>query len=98
MVVEVAFDAELWEHSADPPWHFVTLPADAAEQVRESGPRGGFGSVPVEVELGVTTWRTSVFPDAASGSYLLPVKRPVRRANDLEAGDVVRVLLRVGGA
>ena len=50
------------------------------------------------VEVAFEAERTSVFPDAASGSYLLPVKRPVRRANDLEAGDVVRVLLRVGGA
>jgi hypothetical protein len=39
---------------------------------------------------------TSVFP-SSSGSYLLPVKKPVRRAEGLEAGDVVTVELELIG-
>ena len=95
------FDAELWEHSPDDPgsWHFLTLPGDVAEDVRlEAGPPAGFGSVRVEVTIGSTAWSTSLFPDSKAGSFVLPVKKQVRTANGLQAGDVCEVRLRVEGA
>ena len=46
----------------------------------------------VEVSLGTSTWRTSVFPDKARG-YVLPVKAAVRRREDLEVGDRVGLTL-----
>ena len=98
---EHVFTAEIWEHSPDDPgsWHFLTLPLELADDVAlEAGPRGGFGSVRVEVSIGSTTWRTSLFPDAKGGSFVLPVKKQVRRANDLRAGDEVDVRLVVEGA
>lgn len=86
------FEAELWRHDGEAGWHFVTLPPGVAERVREqAGEPRGFGSVRVEVTIGGTTWRTSVFPDARSGSFVLPVKAEVRRREDLLAGDVVEV-------
>ena len=57
-----------------------------------SGPPTGFGSVRVEVTLGRSSWRTSVFPDKARG-YVLPVKSAVRRREGLEVGDRVRIAL-----
>jgi hypothetical protein len=36
-----------------------------------------------------------VFPDKATGSFLLPVKKDVRHADQLVAGDTVEVLLRL---
>lgn len=59
-----------------------------------AGPPRGFGSVRVEATVGGTTWRTSVFPDSRGGSYVLPVKRAVREAEDLDDGDQVTVTLR----
>jgi hypothetical protein len=97
MVVHV-FRAELWEHSPGDPgsWHFVTLPLDLSEDIAlESGPREGFGSVRVEVSIGSTTWRTSLFPDAAAGAFVLPVKKSVRRAEGLFAGGACEVTLGV---
>lgn len=48
----------------------------------------------VAVRVGATSWRTSVFPDAASDCYVLPMKRAVRRAEDLEDGDLVTVTVQ----
>jgi hypothetical protein len=97
--VEFFFDAELWIWDArrDDSWTFVSLPEEVSEEVRElaAGPRRGFGSVPVRVSIGTTTWKTSVFPDGARGVYVLPVKRAVRRAEGLDAGDVARVTVEV---
>ncbi|WP_203711530.1 DUF1905 domain-containing protein [Asanoa siamensis] len=90
-----SFDAELWVWDArrDDSWVFVTLPADASAEIRErtAGVRRGFGSVRVHVAVGASTWRTSVFPDSASGCYVLPLKRAVRAKEGLDAGDVATV-------
>jgi len=94
--VELEFSAPLWLHSGDTGWVFATLPADLADEILVIAPRiGGFGSVPVEVTIGATTWRTSLFPDNRRGSYLLPVKRAVREANHLGVGDEVAVSFRL---
>lgn len=91
------FEAELWEHDGDGAWHFISLPDAVADEIDElHGHRaGGFGSVRVEVTIGASTWRTSVFPDKKRATYILPVKKPVRRAEELEAGSVARVSLEV---
>ena len=49
----------------------------------------------VEATVGATTWRTSVFPDSHRGSYVLPIKKAVRHAEDLDDGDQVTVTLRL---
>jgi hypothetical protein len=86
-VARYDFDAELWESDAMGAWVFVTVPGDISDDIRiESGPPAGFGSVRVEVTIGTTTWRTSVFPDKSVDAYVLPVKQAVRRAEGLEPG------------
>lgn len=91
------FEAELWRWQGDAAWHFVSLPdevADAIEFTAEAnGLTRGFGSVRVEVTVGTTTWRTSLFPDAKQGTYVLPVKRGVRDAEGLVEGATVSVTL-----
>lgn len=92
------FSAEIWEHSPDDPgsWHFLTLPPEISDDIElEAGPREGFGSVRVEVTIGSSTWRTSLFPDNAAGSFVLPLKKPVRRAEGLYAGETCDVALEV---
>jgi hypothetical protein len=88
-----SFDAELWASESVGTWVFLTLPPEVSDDVRLlSGPPTGFGAVRVEVTLGTSTWRTSVFPDKARG-YVLPVKSAVRRREDLELGDRVLISL-----
>jgi hypothetical protein len=95
----VVFDAELWSWDARraDSWIFVSLPADASEEIRDlaDGPRRGFGSVRVRATIGGSTWRTSIFPGSGGGSYVLPVKRPVRTAEGLDAGDVATVTVEL---
>lgn len=49
----------------------------------------------VEVSVGGTTWRTSVFPSAGRANYVLPMKAAVRRPEELLDGDPVRVTLQL---
>jgi hypothetical protein len=99
---ELVFTAPLWRWSArqetrDPSaWCFVTLPPEMSEEVRlTAGEPRGFGSVRVHVRAGTSEWDTSIFPDAESGRFVLPVKKAVRKAEGIEEGDEVTVSLRV---
>lgn len=84
------FTAEMWEYGGDASWYFVTLPTDISDDIDDQTPhKRGFGSVRVEVKAGDTTWRTSVFPDKASGTFVLPIKRAVRDAEGIEPGEAV---------
>ena len=90
------FEASLWEHDSVGAWCFVTVPAELSDDLlMGAGPPTAFGSIRVEVGVGGSVWRTSVFPDKRSGCYVLPVRKAVRRAEDLEVGDPVRVRLEV---
>ena len=93
---DLQFASSLWAYGGDGGWHFVTLPVEVADELRDRVPPHGpgFGSIRVSVTVGASTWATSVFPDKATGSFLLPVKKDVRRTNALAAGDLVQVRLR----
>jgi hypothetical protein len=80
---------EVWRHPGAGGWHFVTLPDDVADEVRARSIAKPFGSVAARVSVGAVTWETSLFADTKSGSYLLPIKAPVRRRAGIEAGDAV---------
>jgi len=91
------FAAPLWRYPGADGWHFVSLPAEISGDITDmtAGARRGFGSVRVAVTVGGTSWRTSIFPDSRTGAYLLPVKKTVRAAEHLEAGDEVRAHLQI---
>ena len=97
--MDVEFDAELWIWDArrGESWTFVSLPVDASAEIRArtAGLRRGFGSLRVRATLGRSTWTTSVFPDSARDAYVLPVKRAIRSAEHIDAGDVVRVTVEL---
>lgn len=95
MVNTFEFSAELWRYTGKAAWYFVTLPHDVADDIDEitAETRRGFGSVRVEVAIGSSTWNTSIFPDTKSESFVLPVKKAVRVAEDLDDGAPVDVRL-----
>jgi uncharacterized protein DUF1905 len=94
-VSSYAFTAPVWLHSGMPgAWYFITLPFDAADEIRATQERRGFGSVRVSATIGDSTWDTSVFPDTRTSSYLLPVKAAVRTRQGIDEGDVVAVTIR----
>ena len=89
------FDADVWISSGEGGWHFLTLPVEVAEEIQAEtvGRTRGFGSVRVLATIGVSTWSTSLFPDRKASSFVLPLKKAVRVAEDFEFGDRVEVTL-----
>jgi hypothetical protein len=85
----------IWDARKSDTWTFATVPPEHSDELRErGGPPGGFGSIPVEVTIGDSTWRTSVFPDKESGCFVLPIKAAIRKSEGDSAGDTVDIRLR----
>jgi hypothetical protein len=78
------------------PWFFVAMPAKQSRELKAvSGlVTYGWGVIPVQVQIGKTKFKTSLFPK--DGRYLVPIKARVRKAEDLEKGDRVAIQLKVG--
>jgi hypothetical protein len=91
------FTAPLWRYPSADGWHFVSLPGEVSAEITEitAGVRRGFGALRVDVTVGATSWRTSIFPDSKTRTYLLPVKKTARVTEYLETGDEVRAQLQV---
>ena len=90
--------AKVWLYPGMAGWHFVTLPQKRADEITErfGEMKRGWGSLRVAVTIGKTTWKTSIFPDKESGSYVLPLKAEVRKAEQIGEGDTVTFSLEVG--
>ena len=95
--MEYSFSAVLWEWTSKTSWYFLSLPHAEADDIDARFGRNapGFGSIRVEVVIGDTTWRTSIFPSSAQKTYVLPVKKAVRAAERLEPGSIAVVQLSV---
>ena len=93
---EWSFSAAVWRWR-EGSWRFVTVPEGVSDEVDEAvgDLTGGFGSVRVEVTVGETVWRTSLFPSAEAGAYVLPVKKAVRVAEALADDAVAEVTIRL---
>jgi hypothetical protein len=94
--LDVQFSGDIWHWRGPAPFYFVTVPEDASAQLHEvaRAVTYGWGMLPVRARIGGTSWRTSLFPK--DGQYVLPLKVAVRRAEQVDEGDVVTARLLLG--
>ncbi|MBI4080555.1 MAG: DUF1905 domain-containing protein [Candidatus Levybacteria bacterium] len=87
----------VWLYPGMAGWHFVSIPQDISEDIKNNfgNRKRGWGSLPVIVTIGKTSWRTSIFPDKKVGGYLLPLKAEVRKKEGIVAEDTVSLLLEI---
>lgn len=89
-----------WNGNGGAAWFFITIDGEAGETLStialmrklEEGRQRGWGSLKVDVSVGASRWSTSVFP-AKSGGWMLPVKKEIRRAEDLAENDPMEVTI-----
>jgi hypothetical protein len=91
------FDAKIWIYPGMAAWHFISLPKKDAAKIRVdfATKKRGWGSLPVRVKIGKSTWKTSIFPDTKAETYLLPLKAAIRKKENLGERDVVSVVLEI---
>ena len=89
------FSSKIWKYKGvKAAWFFVTLDKKTQAKIGTPKRRIGWGSVPVEVTIGNSTWKTSIFPDKGLG-YILPVKASVRKKEGIAEGDTIDVTLKI---
>ena len=94
--MDVEFSGEIISWRGPPPYFFVRMPDAEARRLRSisSLVTYGWGVIPATIRIGVTEWRTSLFPK--DGGYLVPIKDVVRHAEGLSEGDRPTLRLIVG--
>lgn len=93
MILE--FEGEVIEWRGPAPFLFVPVPSEESEAIRTVSGRVsyGWGCIPVTAKVGATEYTTSLFPK--DGSYLVPVKVRIQKAEGITLGDSVRVRLSI---
>lgn len=88
--------SKIWLYPGRAGWHFVTIEKETADEIRrfDSLPRRGFGSIKVQVTIGKTIWKTSIFPDKEK-SFVLPIKKSVREKENLKEGDLIPIAIEL---
>ncbi len=89
--------AKVWLYRGIGGWHFVTLPVKQSLIIRtlHKNKSHSFGSIAVLVTLGKTQWKTSLFPDKKSNSYLLAIKAEVRKNENISADDTIIAEIKI---
>jgi hypothetical protein len=93
--MQLTFTGPVWEWRGPAPYFFVTVP-DAESGMLQAASEMvtyGWGMIPVGVRIGNTEFTTSLWPK--DGGYVLPLKNVVRRAEAIELGDELDVVLTV---
>ena len=87
------FTASVWEWRGPAPYHFVSVPVEIAQEIKElaSAVTYGWGMIPVEGKIGNTSFTTSLW--AKNGTYAVPLKDALRKAEGISLDDTVSVEL-----
>jgi hypothetical protein len=93
--MDIEFDGKIWFWRGPAPWYFVTVPEQECNTLKAiSGlVTYGWGMIPVSVRIGKTVFKTSLWPK--DGSYIVPIKTNVRRAENIDEGDQVTIRLEI---
>lgn len=93
--MELRFGGEVVWWRGPAPYHFVALPDSQVARLRPVASRltYGWGCIPATVTVGATTFTTSIFPK--DGGFMVPVKVAARRAEGIELGDDVDLVVVV---
>ncbi len=79
-------------------WRFARVPEDISAKIKtmqKAVPRRGWGAVYVDAKIGRSKWRTSIFPDRHSSTYILPLKKQIRYEENLYDGIEISVAIEV---
>jgi hypothetical protein len=93
IALDFEFDGEIIFWKGPAPFYFVAVPPPHSDDIKgiASLVTYGWGVIPAQVQIGRTTWTTSLFPKG--DLYLVPIKAAIRKAENIDDGDTVTVRL-----
>lgn len=93
---EITFKAKVWIYEGPTPWYFITVPEKESAELKKifGAFHRGWGSIPVSVTIGASSWKTSIFWEK-KGTYILPIKKEIRRAENIGNGSLATINLLI---
>lgn len=93
--VSLRFTGEVWYWRGPAPFYFVSVPDELSGQIHEVAREVtyGWGMIPAVVTVGATTWPTALWPK--DGTFVVPLKAWVRKAEGIDEGEPIDVDLVV---
>jgi hypothetical protein len=93
--IRYEFSAKAWQHSAPNGWHFVSLPAEIATEIRENlqWQEEGWGRLKATAKIGNSEWKTAIWFDTKHKTYLLPLKAEIRKNEKIETNQDVTTIV-----
>lgn len=101
---------EIWIYPSETAaWHFVSILKEISEKIKTKiSPqsksskaaakpkiRRGFGAVRVKATIGKSSFKTSLFPSRQSGTYIMPIKKEIRRKEAVQSGDSIKLKIEL---
>lgn len=89
--------AKVWLYPGPASWYFVTVPKRLSREIKDIfGPvQRGWRSLPLDVTVGSTHWKTSMFWDTQEDAYILPLKAEVRKKEKIKPGETISVRIEI---
>jgi hypothetical protein len=86
--IKYEFHAKSWRYDGPSAWHFISLPFDIANEIRENlkSEEEGWGRLKATAKIGNTEWKTAIWFDTKLKTYLLPLKAEIRKLENIEVG------------
>lgn len=91
-----SFQAKLWRFSSEnTSWYFVHLENTLSQEIKTLVQQKkirtkGFSFVPVQVTVGKSVWKTTLFPNKKD-PYLLCINKKVRNQEELDEDDLIEI-------
>jgi hypothetical protein len=84
--------AKVWRWPGDGGWHFVNVDKKISKEIRDVYTRG---FVKVNATIRHTSWDASLLPHKEDASYLLCIKKVVRKKEGIFEGDIVKINFKI---
>lgn len=95
--IKYEFTAKMWQHSTPSGWHFVSLPTEISNEIRENlkWQEEGWGRLKATVKIGNSQWETAIWYDTKHKTYLLPLKADIRKKENLATNNDIKTIVWV---
>jgi putative endonuclease len=84
--------AKVWKWEGDMAWFFINLDTVLSQKIREAR---GRGMVKISAQIGKSSWNTSLLYHLEAKSYLIAIKKNIRRKEGIIEGNDVKVKFRL---
>lgn len=93
--IKYDFSEKTWQHSSPGGWYFVSLPKEISKEIRSvlKSEEEGWGRLKAVAKIGKSEWKTAIWFDSKSKTYLLPLKAEVRKKENIEVEKQIDVVI-----